>query len=112
MIAFLEWQQDIEQWRGGMEERMESVEEIARLVPEILERLGPVTLTAEHQQTVQASVKHLHDLAGIPFATIYSDPNASFHVPRYSEIPDACWLEVAEWFRVRIQVIEKRKSSS
>jgi hypothetical protein len=31
---------------------MESVEEVSRLLPEILERLGPQTLSPEHQATV------------------------------------------------------------
>jgi hypothetical protein len=34
--------------RGAVEDRIESVEEVARLVPKILERLGPQTLTPEH----------------------------------------------------------------
>jgi hypothetical protein len=41
MAAWLEWQADIETWRGSVEERLEEHEAILSLVPELLERLGP-----------------------------------------------------------------------
>lgn len=67
------WREDVEQWRGTVEDRLEGVEEVARLVPEILDRLGPATLTPERQQTVKASTKRLHELTGIAYATICDD---------------------------------------
>ena len=51
MAAWYRWQADIEQWRDSVESRLESVEEITRLVPEILDRLGQATLSPEHQRT-------------------------------------------------------------
>jgi hypothetical protein len=80
-----------------------------RLLPEILERLGPQTLSPEHQATVKAMAGRLHELAGYPFATIYSDLNAAFHVGRYSDIPDAQWAEVASWLQARIATTEKHR---
>lgn len=94
---------------AGLHGRLEGVEEIARLVPEILERLGPQTLTSEHQATVKALATRLHDLNGSAYSTIYSDLNAAFHVGRYSDIPDAQWAEVARWFQTRIDIGEKRQ---
>lgn len=84
-LTFIEARQD------QLEDRMESVEEVSRLLPEILERLGPQTLTPEHQATVKAMVSRLHDLSGLSFATIYADLNTAFHVARYVDIPDAAW---------------------
>lgn len=78
MIAFLEWQQDVEAWRGGIESRMESVEEMTRLVPELVERLGPATPSPEQQRSVQASVNRLGELTGAKHAAIY---RVSFRVP-------------------------------
>lgn len=63
MLAWYEWQDDVERFRAetlrreaamearqdALEDRMESVEEVARLVPELIERLGPQTLTPEPQ---------------------------------------------------------------
>ncbi len=98
MIVFLEWQRDIEQWRGSVEDRLESVEELTRLVPEILERLGPATLSPEHQRSIQAAVKRLHDLTGIAFAAVYDELRDAFHVGTYKEILDSQWNEVATWF--------------
>src|SRR5260221_389689 len=85
-LTFIEARQD------RLEDRVESVEEVSRLLPEILERLGPQTLTPEHQATVKAMAVRLHELVGYSFATIYSDLNAAFHVGRYSDIPDAQWV--------------------
>jgi P22_AR N-terminal domain len=43
MVAWIDWQHDIETWRGSAESRLEGLEEVTNLIPEILERLGPPT---------------------------------------------------------------------
>lgn len=96
---------------GELHSRIESLEEGQRMLPELLERLGPQTLTPEHQATVKAMAARLHDLAGYAFAAIYGELNTAFHVGRYSEIPDAQWAEVSRWFQRRIEVGEKRQPS-
>jgi BRO family, N-terminal domain len=96
---------------GELHSRMETVEEISRLVPEILERLGPQTLTPEHQATVKAMATRLHELGGLAYATIYSDLNAALHVGKYSDIAEARWAEVARWFQQRLDAAERRRSS-
>jgi hypothetical protein len=85
------------------------VEAGQRLLPEILERLGPQTLSPEHQATVKAMAGRLHEEADYSFATIYSDLNAAFHVGRYSDIPDAQWTEVVQWLQQRLDAAEKRR---
>jgi P22_AR N-terminal domain len=112
MATYLRWQADIETWRGSIESRLESHEEVLRLVPEILERLGPETLTPEHQRTVQNAVKRLHDVAGYPYAGIYADLGEHFHVAKYDQIPEARWEGVAEWFQVRLAAAEMRRKPS
>jgi hypothetical protein len=109
MIAFLDWQEDIETWRGNVETRLEEMEELTRLVPEILDRLGPATLTPAHQATVRASVKRLADLTGASYGSIYADLGASFHVAKYADIIESEWPRVAEWFRARITGAEKHQ---
>jgi hypothetical protein len=99
----------VEARQDRLEDRMESIEEVSRLLPEILERLGPQTLSPEHQATVKAMAGRLHELAGYSFATIYGDLNAAFHVGRYSDIPDTQWAEVAAWLQARIDATEKRR---
>jgi BRO family, N-terminal domain/ORF6C domain len=96
---------------GELHSRIESLEAGQRLLPEILERLGPQTLSPEHQATVKAMAGRLHELAGYSFATIYSDLNAAFHVGRYSDIPDAQWAEVAAWFQTRIDRAQKHRGT-
>ncbi len=94
---------------AGLYSRMESVDELTRLVPEILERLGPQTLTPEHQATIKAMATRLHEVAGSAYAAIYGDLNAAFHVAKCSDISDAQWAEVSQWFRTRIEAGEKRR---
>ena len=108
MVAWLEWQQDIEAWRGHVESRLESVEEITRLVPEILERLGPETLSPEQQRTVQSGVNRLHELSGLSHAAIYDELRQTFHVGTYKDIAQAKWPAVADWLHVRIVAAEQR----
>jgi antirepressor protein len=109
MITFIQWQGDVERWRGAVESRLESVEEVTRLVPEILERLGPQTLTPEHQATIKHQAARLHEVSGLAYATVYGDLNAAFHVARYSDIADARWPEIAAWFKTRLDAAEKRE---
>lgn len=115
MAAWIQWQEDVETWRATMgrrqdalEDRMESAEAVLQLVPEILDRLGPQTLSPEHQRTVQHLAKRLHEAGGCPYATIYADLGGAFHVGKYDQIPETEWAAVAAWFRARIQAAEKR----
>jgi predicted fused transcriptional regulator/phosphomethylpyrimidine kinase len=97
---------------GELLARLESTEEVLRLVPEILERLGPEALTPEHQRTVQHAAKRLHDAGGYAYATVYAELGEHFHVAKHGQIPEARWQDVAEWFRVRIATAEKRRKPS
>ena len=45
LVLWIDWQHDIQAWRGSVESRLEGLEEVTNLIPEILERLGPQTLT-------------------------------------------------------------------
>ena len=108
MAAWLEWQADMETWRGHVEERLDKHEAILSLVPELLERLGPQLLTSEHQASAKAMVGRLHELSGISYATIYSELNAGFHVGKYGDIPDEQWQEVAAWLQRRIDAMQKQ----
>lgn len=100
MAAVLEWKRDVEQWRGGVETRLESLESVTSI---ILDRMGPQTLTTEHQRLVQYYVKQLHDATGKAFPTIYDDLKTAFQVPKYSDIPEAEWDKVVKWFKVQIE---------
>lgn len=103
MAALLEWQMDIETWRGSVESRLEGLEAITDLIPDILERLGPETLTVEHQRAIQGLVKRLHDATGKPFGTIYDELKTAFGVPRYQELKEQDWDKVLHWFTVLIE---------
>jgi hypothetical protein len=94
---------DIESWRGSVESRLEGLEEVTNLIPEILERLGPQTLTPDHQRAVQKYVQQMHELTGKPYGTIYDSIKTAFGVPRYAEIPDQDWQRVVQWFRAQVE---------
>lgn len=103
MLLWIDWQQDIEAWRGSVESRLEGLEEVTNLIPEILERLGPHTLTSEHQRAIQKYIQHMHELTGKPYGTLYESLKAAFGVPRYADIPDRDWPQVVQWFRVQLE---------
>src|SRR5262249_60919101 len=124
MRIWLDWQDEVDAWRehseqrhealerrqDALESRMEGVEELSRLFVEVTERLGPQTVTPEHQATVKAMAKRLNELTGIAYTTIYGDLNAAFHVGQYSDIPDANWTQVVTWFQQRTDAAEKRRN--
>lgn len=108
MAEWLAWQDEIERWRGSIEDRLESVEEVTRLIPEIIERLPLQTLSPAHQATTRAMVARLHEVSGISYGSIYGEFNAAFQVGRYTDIPDMRWAEVSGWLTKRIEAAEKR----
>jgi hypothetical protein len=115
MAAWIRWQADIsawrqgvDEWRGHMESRLEEHEAILSLVPDLLERLGPETLSPEHQSTVKAMAGRLHEIAGYSFGAIYGELNAAFHVGKYGDIADAHWAEVVAWLKQRIEAAERQ----
>ena len=65
------------------------VEALAGLVPEILERMGPETISLAHQNIIQKSIIRLHELTGQSYGTIYEALHNYFRVPRYTEIPES-----------------------
>jgi hypothetical protein len=103
MAAIIEWQMDVEQWRETVESRLEGVEAMTGLIPEILERLGPQTLTPKHQQQTKAYIQQLSKATGKHSATIYNDLYEAFKVPRYQDIPESDWQQVERWFKVQIE---------
>src|SRR5258706_6072217 len=103
MVFWIDWQHDIEDWRGSVESRLEGLEEVTNLIPEILERLGPQTLTPDNQCAVQQYIQQLHELSGKPYGTLYESLKAAFGVPRYAEIPDQEWSRVVLWFRAQLE---------
>jgi len=103
MVLWIDWQHDIEVWRGSVESRLEGLEEVTNLIPEILERLGPQTLTPDHQRAVQKYVQQMHELTGKPYGTLYESLKAAFGVPKYADIPDLDWPRVVQWFRVQLE---------
>ncbi len=105
MLQVLEWQRDIENWRSGVESRLEGLEAI---IPDILDRLPPQTLSSEHQQQVQAFVHQLHEATGKPHGTIWNEFKTAFAVAKYDQIPEGEWNKVASWFRVQLQRAKKK----
>ncbi len=116
MVIWIDWQHDIETWRGkvetwqgSVESRLEGVEAMTGLIPEILERLGPEKLHAEHQEKVQQYVEQLCEAAGKHRGTIYTRLHSAFKVPRYQELLESDWPKVENWFNVQIELAKKKK---
>ncbi len=63
------WRSEVEARIEEQEARIEAKEAVTDLIPEILDRLGPETLTPQHQRHVQASVKRLHEVSGKAYPT-------------------------------------------
>lgn len=108
MAAVIEWQMEVETWRSSVESRLEGLEAMTDLIPEILDRLGPQALTPAHQSQFQQYIKRLHETTGKPYPTIYEDVKMVFAVPRYQDIPEAEWDKVVQWFRVQIERAKKK----
>lgn len=98
-----QWRGQVDEWRGQMEARIESNEAISRLLPEIIERLGPETITSEHHQKVKTLAKQLHLATGKPYPTIYDELKTVFEKGRIEDLLEEEWEQVEKWFRVQIE---------
>ncbi|HEU5376071.1 MAG TPA: phage antirepressor N-terminal domain-containing protein [Ktedonobacteraceae bacterium] len=98
MVKFLEWQISVEEWRGSVEGRLDSLETVTG---RILQQIGPARITTEHQTLVQFYVSKLSDITRKTHATIYAQLKTAFRVPRYDEIPESDWPRVEQWFRLQ-----------
>ena len=105
MLAVLEWRRDIEQWRGGVDKRLESLETVTST---ILERLGPLILAPAHQSLVQYYVNQLHEATSKTHASIQNNLRLAFNVPSYKDIPESEWGKVVNWFRVQMERAHKK----
>lgn len=85
----------------SVESRLEGVEAMTSLIPEILERLGPETLSVQHQRQLQAYVRRLHEASGKAYATVYDDLKTAFGKPRYQELLESEWPDVERWFTMQ-----------
>ncbi len=97
------WRGQVDEWRGQMEARIESNEAISRLLPEIIERLGPETITPQHHQQVKILAKQLHLATGKPYPTIYDELKTVFEKGRIEDLLEEEWEQVEKWFRVQIE---------
>jgi len=105
MVLWIDWQHDIEQWRGDVESRLEGLETVTSL---ILEQIGPQTLTPAHQNLVKYYVQQLSKATNKHPGTLYSSLYTAFSVPRYQDLPEAEWDKVENWFQVQIERAKKK----
>jgi hypothetical protein len=106
-----QWRAEVEEWRGSVESRLEGDKELLKLIPEIIERIGPPTITNEQQTNIRGMVKRLSELSGTPYQTIYWELAQAFKAPRYEELLESQYPAVAEWFRRRIEQAKQRRKS-
>ena len=109
MAAVIEWQMDVEQWRGSIEARLEGVEAMTGLIPEILGRLGPETISTQQQRQVQVYVQQLSKATGKHPATIHEELKTAFERSSYRELRADEWPQVVHWFTVQIEQAKKAR---
>jgi P22_AR N-terminal domain len=110
MAAFYEWKavtdtrlDRLEERQSEVESRLDEHRRVLAFIPDILDQLGPKTLSSDHQRLVQHYTKQLHEATGKPYGTIYDDLKTAFKVPKYADIPEAEWDKVERWFKVQIE---------
>jgi hypothetical protein len=110
MATFYQWKAAtdtridvLEEKQVEMESQLDEQRRVLAFIPEILERLGPETLTVKHQQQVRAWVDRLSETTGKTHKGIYSDLYLAFQVPRYQEIGEQEWDNVVNWFHVQME---------
>jgi hypothetical protein len=103
------WRTETQERLEEQEARLEAKEAMLQLLPEILERLGPETISSQQQRQVQAYVKKLHEFSGRGYGVIYDELKSVFQRPRYQDIQVGEWEQVVAWFQGQIQRAKERK---
>ncbi len=110
MAAFYQWKATtdtrvdaLKEKQVEMESRLDEHRRVLAFIPEILERLGPQTLTSQHQRQVQTYVHQLSQLTKKPYQIIHDDLRTAFSVPKDSDILEDDWPQVERWFKVQIE---------
>ncbi len=94
-----QWRKEVQERQGTVENRLEEQQTMSDLLPGIIKRLGPPTITLEQQTLVQYYVSQLSKTTNKPPATIYASLKAAFRVPLYQELPESAWESVVQWFK-------------
>ncbi len=101
--------QHAQQWRGQVQGQLESLQiqlesekAVTDIIPDILARLGPETITIQQQRQVQAYVRQLSEASSKHPATIYDELKTAFDCPRYQELKADEWPQVVSWFKVQL----------
>lgn len=105
-----QWRGEVEEWRGSVEDRLEGDKELLQLIPDMMERLGPETISPLHQGQLRGYVKLLHTRSGMPYQTIYDDLRLAFGPARYQDLLESDWPQIEAWFKVQIEQATQRKS--
>ena len=105
------WRTEIHARIEEHEARLEAKEALLHLIPEMLERLGPETISPQQQGLVRGYVKRLHEVSGKPYPTIYDDLRRAFGPARYQDLLASEWPQVEQWFRIQIERASQRKES-
>ncbi len=110
MAAFYQWKaatdtriDTLEERQGEMESRLDEQRRVLAFIPEILERLGPQTLTPQHHRQVQTLAKQLHQATNKPYPRIYDDLKTAFEKPRIEDLLEDDWAQIEQWFRIQIE---------
>jgi hypothetical protein len=108
--------QHAQNWRRQMQGQLESLQDqlegekaVTDLIPDILARLGPETITPQHQGMVRGYVKRLCELTGKHYQTVYDDIRLAFGPARYQDLLEDDWPKIEAWFKLQIERASRKK---
>jgi hypothetical protein len=96
------WRAEVQGQLDSLQIQLESEKAITDVIPDILARLGPETITTQQERQIQAYVRQLSEASGRHPASIYDELKTAFNCPRYQELRADEWPQVVNWFRVQI----------
>lgn len=115
MATFYQWKATTDMRIDALEDRQSEIENrlddhrrVLAFIPEILERLGPETLTPQHYRQVQTLAKSLHQTTNKPYPTIYDDLKTAFEKARIEDLLEDDWPEIENWFKIQIERGKRR----
>jgi hypothetical protein len=103
------WRAEIEDRIQEHEAQLEGDKELVKLIPEILERIGPEKISTQQQTNIRGLVKRLSELSGTAYQTVYWELAQAFQAPRYEELLESQYPQVEAWFKKRIDAAAKKR---
>jgi hypothetical protein len=103
------WRDQVQTQLESLQVQLEAGKAVTDLIPEMLVRLGPPTITPEQQGSIRGMVQRLAEVSSVHPNSIHWQLSQAFQVAKYQQILESQYEAVCHWFNQRIEAAKHKK---